>query len=170
MQAARATEEHLLCSGLTAGVFHRRDRSRGDLLKGSRTCSIHPAFSDRQEYAIGHWKPVASAISLRTNLNNWFRTLALKNQISGGSRTFIAVADNQTIAGYYCLSSFTIAKEATGDFGVGFADPIPAVLIEIDTRRRSRVSAAGSGTSLLQHASAKARSHQIGSAAIAVSP
>lgn len=104
-----------------------------------------------------------------TSLNNWFRTLALKNQISGGSRTFIAVADNQTIAGYYCLSSFTIAKETTGDFGVGLPDPIPAILIgrlAVDLRFRGR----GLGTSLLQHASAKALqvSHQIGSAAIAV--
>lgn len=104
-----------------------------------------------------------------TSLNNWFRTLALKNQISGGSRTFIAVADNQTIAGYYCLSSFTIAKETTGDFGVGLPDPIPAILIgrlAVDLRFRGL----GLGTTFLQHASIKALqvSHQIGSAAIAV--
>lgn len=104
-----------------------------------------------------------------TSLNNWFRTLALKNQTSGGSRTFVAVADDGAMAGYCCLSSFTFARELSGDFGAGLPDPAPATLIgrlAVDLKFRGL----GLGSSLLQDAVFRAVqvSLQIGSAAIVV--
>lgn len=104
-----------------------------------------------------------------TSLNNWFRTLALKNQTSGGSRTFVVVADDGAIAGYYCLSSFTFAHQPSGDFGAGLPNPVPSTLIgrlAVDLKFRGL----GLGTSLLQDASLRAVqvSLQVGSAAIVV--
>lgn len=103
------------------------------------------------------------------SLNNWFRTLALTNQISGGSRTFITFADDRKIAGYYCLSSFAVARAVTGDLGTHLPDPVPAILIgrlAVDLRFRGH----GLGASLLQYAFVRAVqvSHQIGNAVIAV--
>ncbi|HNP16197.1 MAG TPA: GNAT family N-acetyltransferase [Terrimesophilobacter sp.] len=103
------------------------------------------------------------------SLNNWFRTLALTNQISGGSRTFITSSEDRAIAGFYCLSSYSLARKLTGDLGVHLPDPVPAILIgrlAVDLRFRGQ----GLGASLLQDAFVRAVqvSHQIGSAAIAV--
>lgn len=103
------------------------------------------------------------------SLNSWFCTLALKNQEVGGSRTFVTVADDDSIAGYYSLSSFTIARESTGEFGVGLPHPIPVTLIgrlAVDKRFKGL----GLGASLLQDAAGRAVqvSLQIGSAAIVV--
>lgn len=104
-----------------------------------------------------------------TSLNNWFRTLALKNQTSGGSRTFVTIADDGAMAGYYCLSSFTFARELSGDVGAGLPDPVPATLIgrlAVDLKFRGL----GLGSSLLQDAFFRAVqvSLQIGSTAIVV--
>lgn len=103
------------------------------------------------------------------SLNGWFRTLALRSQEAGASRTFVTMADDGSIAGYYSLSSFTVARESTGDFGRGLPDPIPATLIgrlAVDQRFRG----IGLGASLLQDAAARAVrvSLEIGSAAIIV--
>ena len=81
----------------------------------------------------------------------------------------MSVADSETIAGYYCLSSFTFSRSSVGDFGTGLPDPISAVLIgrlAVDLRLRGR----GLGSSLLQDAVFRAVqvSLQIGSAAIVV--
>lgn len=102
-------------------------------------------------------------------LNNWFRTLAFKNQEAGASRTFVTIADDGSVAGYYSPSSFTIARESTGNFGIGLPDPIPATLIgrlAVD----QRFTGHGLRVSLLQDAALRAVqiSLQIGSAAIVV--
>ena len=103
------------------------------------------------------------------SLNNWFRTLAVKNQASGSSRTFVSAADDGTIAGYYSLSSFAITREQAGEVGAGMPDPIPATLIgrlAVDLRFRNT----GLGASLLRDASLRAvqASLQVGSVAIIV--
>lgn len=122
-----------------------------------------------QPRALQHGDRIGSFDCGVTSLNNWFRTLALKNQTSGGSRTFVTVADDGAVAGYYCLSSFTFARELSGDFGAGLPDPVPATLIgrlAVDLKFRGL----GLGSSLLQDASFRAVqvSLQIGSAAIVV--
>jgi predicted N-acetyltransferase YhbS len=102
-------------------------------------------------------------------LNSWFRTLALTNQVSGGSRTFITSTEDRKIAGYYCLSSFAVARNLTGELGAHLPGPVPAILIgrlAVDLRFRGQ----SLGASLLQDAFVRAVqiSHQIGSAAIVV--
>lgn len=103
------------------------------------------------------------------SLNSWFRTLALRNQQAGASRTFVTIADDSSIAGYYSLSSFTISRDAAGALGAGLPDPIPVTLIgrlAVDERFAGR----GLGVSLLQDAALRAVqvSLQVGSAAIVV--
>ncbi len=102
-------------------------------------------------------------------LNSWLRSLALRNQDAGGSRTFVSIAEDGRVAGYYCLSSFTVARETTGEFGERLPDPIPATLIGRLAVDR-RFSGHGLGASLLQDAALRAVdvSRQIGSAAIVV--
>ncbi len=81
----------------------------------------------------------------------------------------MTIADDDSIAGYYSLSSFTIARDTTGDFGTGRPDPIPATLIgrlAVD----KRFAGSGLGGSLLQDAAMRSVqvARQVGSAAIVV--
>jgi len=101
------------------------------------------------------------------SLNSWFRTLALRNQESGTSRTFITVDDDGQIAGFYSLSSFSVVRAEVGDAGAGMPDPIPATLIgrlAVHVKHRGQ----GLGVSLLRDAVERAVrvSLEIGSAAI----
>lgn len=101
------------------------------------------------------------------SLNSWFRTLALRNQESGASRTFITLDDEGRIAGFYSLSSFSVVKAEVGDAGAGMPDPIPATLIgrlAVHVEHRGE----GLGVSLLRDAVERAVrvSLEIGSAAI----
>lgn len=101
------------------------------------------------------------------SLNSWFRTLALHNQESGASRTFITLDDEGRIAGFYSLSSFSVVKAEVGDAGAGMPDPIPATLIgrlAVHVEHRGE----GLGVSLLRDAVERAVrvSLEIGSAAI----
>lgn len=102
-------------------------------------------------------------------LDNWFRTLALRNQEAGASRTFVSIAADGSVAGYYSLSSFTVRKADAGELGAAMPDPVPATLIgrlAVDQRFRS----VGLGASLLQDAVVRAVdvSLQVGSAAVVV--
>lgn len=102
-------------------------------------------------------------------LNSWLRTLALRNHRVGGSRTFVSMADDGTIAGYYSLSAFSVVRALAGGEAAGLPDPIPATLIgrlAVD----QRFAGQGLGASLLQDAARRAVdvSLQIGSAAIVV--
>ncbi|MCY7412296.1 MAG: GNAT family N-acetyltransferase [Salinibacterium sp.] len=117
--------------------------------------------------ALQRGDPVGSFDCGVESLNNWLRTLAIRNQEAGASRTFVTIADDQTIAGYYSLSSFTIIRESAGKIGRGLPDPIPATLIgrlAVD----QRFGGAGLGTSLLRDAVERAIrvSLEVGSAVI----
>lgn len=102
-------------------------------------------------------------------LNNWLKNQAIRNQDSGASRTFVTIAAEGTIAGYYSLSSFSVARVDTGDLGRGLPDPVPVTLIgrlAVDVRFKGL----GLGGSLLQDAALRAVrvSLEIGSAGILV--
>ena len=117
--------------------------------------------------ALKRGDPVGSFDCGVAGLNNWFRTLALRNQAAGASRTFMSIADDAFIGGFYSMSSFTMVRELAVDFGRGMPDPIPATLIgrlAVDLRFRG----AGLGASLLQDAVLRAIrvSLEVGSAAI----
>jgi ribosomal protein S18 acetylase RimI-like enzyme len=119
--------------------------------------------------AIAHGDAVATFDCGVACLNNWLRNQAVRNQDSGASRTFVTVAGDGTIAGYYSLSSYSVARADTGDRGEGMPDPVPVTLIgrlAVDVRFRGHRL----GESLLQDAALRALrvSLEIGCAGILV--
>lgn len=86
-------------------------------------------------------------------LNGWLRSRALKNEITGASRTFVTVeGESGDVAGYYCLSAGSLALEASpGRAKRNMPSPIPVILIgrlAVDERYKG----VGLDASLLQHA------------------
>jgi predicted N-acetyltransferase YhbS len=62
-------------------------------------------------------------------LDSWLRQRALKNQISGASRTFVACENGRPMA-YYALASGTVSTViASGRFRRNMPDPIPVVVL-----------------------------------------
>ena len=44
------------------------------------------------------------------SLNDWLRKQALKNEVSGASRTFV-VCDNLQVVGYYALATGSVSRQ-----------------------------------------------------------
>ncbi|MHB8248441.1 MAG: GNAT family N-acetyltransferase [Acidithiobacillus sp.] len=63
------------------------------------------------------------------SLDHWLRRRALKNQISGASRTFVVCSANRVVAYYSLASSVVLPKAATGPFRRNMPDPIPVVVL-----------------------------------------
>ncbi len=62
-------------------------------------------------------------------LDTWLKRRALKNQISGGSRTFV-VCEGARVVGYYALASGAVSVDAApGRFKRNMPDPIPVVIL-----------------------------------------
>ncbi|MCG5058783.1 MAG: GNAT family N-acetyltransferase [Limnoraphis sp. WC205] len=62
-------------------------------------------------------------------LNDWLKKRALKNELEGGSRTYVVCVGNVVI-GYYCLASGAVAQTiATGRVRRNMPDPIPVMVI-----------------------------------------
>lgn len=62
-------------------------------------------------------------------LNEWLVKRALKNQRTGGSRTFV-VCDNNKVVGYYALASGSIERaEAPKNIARNMPQPIPAMVL-----------------------------------------
>lgn len=63
------------------------------------------------------------------SLDRWLKQRALKNQITGASRTFVVCEDKRVLA-YYALASSAVAAElATGRLRRNMPDPIPVVVL-----------------------------------------
>ncbi|MBB6064826.1 GNAT family N-acetyltransferase [Pseudoxanthomonas broegbernensis] len=63
------------------------------------------------------------------SLDRWLHRHALKNQVSGASRTFVA-CDARRVLAYYALASSAVAVDAaTGRFRRNMPDPIPVVVL-----------------------------------------
>jgi GNAT superfamily N-acetyltransferase len=64
-----------------------------------------------------------------STLDDWLRNRALKNQINGASRTFVACEGARVMA-YYALASGAVAvTSATGRFRRNMPDPIPIAVL-----------------------------------------
>lgn len=65
------------------------------------------------------------------SLDIWLKQRALKNQVSGASRTFVLCEENNAkVLAYYALaSSAVVAKTATGRLRRNMPDPIPVVVL-----------------------------------------
>lgn len=63
------------------------------------------------------------------SLDNWLKRRAMKNQVTGASRTFV-VCDAARVVAYYALASSAVAVDATsGNFRRNMPDPIPVVVL-----------------------------------------
>lgn len=63
------------------------------------------------------------------SMDNWLKQRAMKNQVSGTSRTFVS-SDGLKVLAYYSLaSSAVIATAAPGRFRRNMPDPIPVVVL-----------------------------------------
>jgi GNAT superfamily N-acetyltransferase len=63
------------------------------------------------------------------SLNEWLKRRALRNQVSGASRTFV-VCNGSQIAAYYALAASTVmVNAAAGRLRRNMPDPIPVVLL-----------------------------------------
>lgn len=103
------------------------------------------------------------------SLNEWLIRRALKNDLHGGSRTYV-VCDGKQVVGYYAVAAGSIAhEEAPGSIRRNMPDPIPAIVLgrlAVDHRYQG----AGIGQGLLRDALARAMnvSEQIGARALIV--
>jgi GNAT superfamily N-acetyltransferase len=66
-----------------------------------------------------------------TVLNDWLRKRAVKSETARDARTYVVTTKDGTIAGYYCLSAFSVARASSGGgwLARNAPDPIPAVLL-----------------------------------------
>ncbi|RPH22867.1 GNAT family N-acetyltransferase [Buttiauxella warmboldiae] len=63
------------------------------------------------------------------SMDNWLRQRAMKNQLTGASRTFVC-CDEARVLAYYSLASSAVAtKSAPGHFRRNMPDPIPVVIL-----------------------------------------
>jgi predicted N-acetyltransferase YhbS len=84
-------------------------------------------------------------------LDAWLKRRALKNQLSGASRTFV-VCEEARVVGFYALASGAVAMEsAPGKFRRNMPDPIPVVILgrlAVDQSQQAK----GLGRALVQDA------------------
>ncbi|MCA8253013.1 GNAT family N-acetyltransferase [Burkholderia sp. AU31624] len=63
------------------------------------------------------------------NLDDWLKRRALRNHVSGASRTFV-VCDDQRVVAYYALASGAVdVAAAPGRFRRNMPDPVPVVVL-----------------------------------------
>jgi GNAT superfamily N-acetyltransferase len=66
-----------------------------------------------------------------SSLDDWLRRRALRNEASGGSRTYVVCTDpGNQVVGYYCLSAGAVAHvDAPGRVRRNMPDPIPVMVL-----------------------------------------
>ena len=63
-------------------------------------------------------------------LNDWLKRRAGANQLSGASRTFVVVDQNQRIFGYYAMSAGAVSHQmATSSVRRNMPDPVPVMVL-----------------------------------------
>ena len=63
------------------------------------------------------------------SLDAWLKRRALKNQIQGASRTYVACQGDRVLAYYAIASGAVTCNEATGRLRRNMPDPIPVVIL-----------------------------------------
>jgi GNAT superfamily N-acetyltransferase len=72
---------------------------------------------------------IESFNSGNSQLDDWLKRRALKNELEGASRTYVLCAEKVVIA-YYCLSNGAVVQTAaTGRVRRNMPDPIPVMVI-----------------------------------------
>ncbi len=73
--------------------------------------------------------PIKEFDSGNSQLDDWLKNRALKNELEGASRTYVLCADNVVI-GFYCLANGAVFQSvATGKVRRNMPDPIPVMVI-----------------------------------------
>jgi GNAT superfamily N-acetyltransferase len=94
---------------------------------------------------------VESFNSGNSQLDQWLKRRALKNEIEGASRTYV-LCDGKIVIAYYCLANGAVAQaSATGRVRRNMPDPIPVMVIgrlAVDSRWQAK----GIGRALLRDA------------------
>lgn len=63
-------------------------------------------------------------------LDDWLKRRALSNQLSGASRTFVVVDDEQRVRGFYALAAGAVAHQmATSSVRRNMPDPVPVMVL-----------------------------------------
>ena len=64
------------------------------------------------------------------SMDNWLKQRAMKNQVSGASRTFVCCGGDSNVLAYYSLASSAVTTNtAPGRFRRNMPDPIPVVVL-----------------------------------------
>ena len=72
---------------------------------------------------------IESFDSGNSQLDDWLKHRALKNELEGASRTYVLCAEGVVVA-YYCLANGAVAQiTATGEVRRNMPDPIPVMII-----------------------------------------
>ena len=72
---------------------------------------------------------IESFDSGNSQLDDWLKHRALKNELEGASRTYVLCAEGVVVA-YYCLANGAVAQiTATGKVRRNMPDPIPVMII-----------------------------------------
>lgn len=64
-----------------------------------------------------------------SSLNDWLKRQALKNEVSGASRTFVACKDLQVIGFYALAAGSVIRRQAPGKIKRTMPEPIPVMVL-----------------------------------------
>lgn len=105
-------------------------------------------------------------------LDEWLKRRAMPNQVSGASRTFVAVDQDKRVLGYYAIAAGAVAHQlATGRVRRNMPDPVPVLVLArlaVDTHAQGHKR----GGALLQDAvqRALAVSQNAGVRALLVQP
>jgi GNAT superfamily N-acetyltransferase len=105
-----------------------------------------------------------------TVLDEWLKRRASVNQLSGASRTFVVVDQDQIIRGYYAMAAGAVSHAiATGSVRRNMPDPVP-VMVLARLAVDHRAQGIKLGPSLLQDAVNRAVvvSHNVGVRALLV--
>ncbi|WJV63088.1 GNAT family N-acetyltransferase [Pectobacteriaceae bacterium CE70] len=63
------------------------------------------------------------------SMDNWLKQRAMKNQLTGASRTFVCCGDAKVLAYYSLASSAVMTNAASGRFRRNMPDPIPVIVL-----------------------------------------
>jgi GNAT superfamily N-acetyltransferase len=63
------------------------------------------------------------------SMDNWLKQRAMKNQLTGASRTFVCCDDSKVLAYYLLASSEVATNAAPGRFRRNMPDPIPIAVL-----------------------------------------
>jgi len=73
---------------------------------------------------------IASFDSGNSQLDDWLKRRALKNELDGASRTYVLCTEEDVAIAYYCLANGAVAQAtATGRVRRNMPDPIPVMVI-----------------------------------------